>query len=200
MTPLQTLTAPGILPNSHVQPWQWQMLPSSAAAAGRAGAATYYTGKPCRRKHMAYRSTSNQACALCAAENRRDKPADARARQNEQMRQWRTRNIDDQRARERSYHVADRERSRERARQYQRDNPEKVCAAVKARARRNRLATPAWADLVAIKAFYLACPKGMHVDHIIPLRGKNICGLHVLENLQYLDAVENIRKGNRWDG
>lgn len=57
--------------------------------------------------------------------------------------------------------------------------------------------TPKWADLKAIEQFYINCPKGYHVDHIIPLQGKNVRGLHVLENLQYLPALENIRKGNK---
>jgi hypothetical protein len=57
--------------------------------------------------------------------------------------------------------------------------------------------TPKWADLKAIEQFYINCPKGYHVDHIIPLQGKNIRGLHTLDNLQYLPAIENIRKGNR---
>ena len=56
--------------------------------------------------------------------------------------------------------------------------------------------TPAWANLNDIKEIYQNCPKGFHVDHIIPLRGTTVSGLHVKENLQYLSAIDNIRKRN----
>jgi hypothetical protein len=83
---------------------------------------------------------------------------------------------------------------------YYKQFPEKG-AAKTAKYRASRLkATPLWiteTQLIEIQEIYFKCPKGYHVDHIIPLQGKNVRGLHVPWNLQYLPAKENQRKSNR---
>lgn len=56
---------------------------------------------------------------------------------------------------------------------------------------------PKWVDLNEIVAVYDSRPKGHHVDHIIPINGPNVCGLHVPWNLQYLKPKDNIAKGNK---
>lgn len=35
-----------------------------------------------------------------------------------------------------------------------------------------------------------------HVDHIVPLKGHNVCGLHIWNNFAVIPKVNNLRKGN----
>lgn len=56
--------------------------------------------------------------------------------------------------------------------------------------------TPKWAQVCDIFNFYDSCPEGHHVDHVIPIQGKTVSGLHVLNNLQYLPVKANLSKSN----
>lgn len=61
--------------------------------------------------------------------------------------------------------------------------------------------TPPWADLEKIKEIYrLAAELGMTVDHVVPLQGELVSGLHVHINLQLLCGRENSAKGNKFHG
>ena len=70
-----------------------------------------------------------------------------------------------------------------------------------------KLSQPFWlseSQLKEIEMFYwlaadlkTTCGETYHVDHIVPLQGKNVCGLHVPWNLQILPADVNIRKSNK---
>jgi hypothetical protein len=63
-----------------------------------------------------------------------------------------------------------------------------------------------WANQEAIAAFYakaalLTRTTGrIHVvDHIIPLKGRTVSGLHVENNLRIVERFENARKSNKWE-
>lgn len=69
-------------------------------------------------------------------------------------------------------------------------------------------ATPSWLtekQLRDIQIIYTACTKvtertgkSHHVDHIVPLQGKNVCGLHVPWNLAIIPASMNLAKSNTY--
>lgn len=115
-----------------------------------------------------------------------------------------------------------RQKDREAAKLYRAKNKEKVAASKKQYAVKNKvkinaavakreaaklLRTPKWLsedDLWMIEqAYELAALRtklfgfAWHVDHVLPLQGKTVSGLHVPINLQVIPGVENVKKGNR---
>lgn len=76
---------------------------------------------------------------------------------------------------------------------------------VKARYRAALLqAMPPWVDREAIRQIFKLAKlesdkrgETLHVDHIVPLQGESVCGLHVPWNLQILTGFENRSKRNR---
>ena len=82
--------------------------------------------------------------------------------------------------------------------------PQKIQARTNAYRALMRSRQPAWANQRYINLFYQiaqleskATGKIVEVDHIYPLRGKTVCGLHVEDNMQLLFKSDNCRKGNR---
>jgi hypothetical protein len=78
--------------------------------------------------------------------------------------------------------------------------PWKGVAKIAAYNARKKQACPSWTDLDVIEKIYAGCPDGHDVDHIVPLKGEVVCGLHVPWNLQYLPLGENRRKKNKFEG
>jgi hypothetical protein len=88
--------------------------------------------------------------------------------------------------------------AKQNARQWRAANPRHHLALTNAHKKAIKLRTPPWANMSAIVEVYKKCPAGCQVDHVIPLRGDTVSGLHVAGNLQYLLAAENRAKSNKF--
>lgn len=93
-----------------------------------------------------------------------------------------------------------RERRVAAANRWKKRNPGKVNHYTAERRASKLDRTPEWINPESLKEIYINCPKDKTVDHIIPLNNKNVSGLHVPWNLQYLTMSENSIKQAKFDG
>lgn len=98
------------------------------------------------------------------------------------------------------------EHNRKAGKKWAANNKPRRLASVRARQLAKRLRTPAWADKGKILSFYeeaarLTGETGVphEVDHIVPLQGALVSGLHVHQNLRVVSRSENRSKQNRWE-
>lgn len=186
-------------------------MPLTSTEAKRLGLSMYFTGVPCKNGHVTSRYASSAECFFC----RKDKNASPaiRAKQVEWSiknhkqllsvgKERYQRNKNWQQLRTQAKYVNNKDKVIETNNRWVANNPEKMRLIIRNRNKLRKLIVrqqrPKWADLQKIRHTYDNCPNGYHVDHVIPLRGKMVCGLHVETNLQYMPALENIKKSNKF--
>jgi hypothetical protein len=97
-------------------------------------------------------------------------------------------------------------RSAAKSKEWRARNQDHCRARCRARKAAKLKRTPAWSDSQAIEALYAEARLleeltgiQFHVDHIVPMQGELVSGLHVEANLQLLMAHENLSKSNKFD-
>lgn len=223
--------------------------PASRKQALEDGVDRYFTGRPCKNGHIAFRWTDEGKCSECRKEYRRKtylRNKDAHAKR---CAQWREQNREayssymKKRYRQRREQVLDYQKDRywadredylkkQRARQrankayfkdynseYYENNKHRIAYNKAEWKRKNKAknaemtrryqaaklrAMPRWVSQAELLAIYEQSTRLTretkivhHVDHIIPLQGSAVCGLHVPWNLQIITATENLKKSNK---
>lgn len=124
---------------------------------------------------------------------------------NKSSKAWNVKNKEKHSELNRKWYVENKEHHLANSKEWYKSNKHRKLETVTAREKRCILATPTWADRELIKELYALAKKlteqtGVphEVDHIIPLQGKNVSGLHTQDNLQVITAEENRRKSNKF--
>lgn len=185
------------------------------------GLTKYFTGKPCKHGHISARYISGH-CIECSLEYRSsDEQKDKRKQYNldnaEYIKQrthiYYKQNKDQIIQHKNDYYEQFPEKRVESSKKYRNNNKKLIKrwrgqnngvinAYTAQRYARKLQATPAWVDLEKIKVIYeqsSITTEPTHVDHVIPLQGEIVCGLHVEYNLQIITPQENIKKSNKID-
>ena len=187
-------------------------LPKTRAEAKATGAKYYFTGEPCKHGHIAPRKTKG-ACVECL----KVEWAQAAETRAEYFREYNRK--DAVREKKHGWYLDNREQViqaaatrpasvlREYRNAWKEANKTQVLADNKVRRRKHRDATPPWLtrkQKSEIRQLYQTAitmtqttGEQYVVDHIVPLRGEEVCGLHVPWNLRVITQEENLKKSNK---
>lgn len=165
--------------------------------AKKLGYRTYTPIKPCNKCHSSFRYTSNGKCVQCSKKyqssmsNKRRTEINQkyRLKNKEKMRSWDSSNSDKQKEYQRRYIISHPEY-------------ESTRSSIQRAKKLERL--PKWANIKKIELIYTKCKEltkiigePHEVDHIIPLNGEFVSGLHVEYNLRIVSKRENRIKSNK---
>lgn len=186
--------------------------PKTRKEAQESGSRYYFTGLPCKHGHIAPRKTKG-ACVDCLRvewQNSNEKRAEYFTAYNKQEAVKEAKSMWYEANKEQVINAA-KTRPVEQLRAYRNtwkeNNKTQVRADTKARRRKHREATPKWLSRKQkseIRQLYqiaitMTQTTGEQyvVDHIVPLRSHEVCGLHVPWNLRVITQEENLKKSNK---
>lgn len=173
------------------------------------GLKAYYTGVPCKHGHTSERQVSSRVCLECQKSRTKSWKKSNRQKQKDYWQKYYLEHREGLIDSSKSWRSENLKRRKEYDRQYKKTNRQKVNHhnSLRRAARINR--TPKWLtneDLKKIEAAYLVSEylerltgRPYHVDHIAPLQGRFVSGLHVPSNLRVISAKENLSKGNKYE-
>ena len=162
-------------------------LPKTRQEAREIESKSYFTGLFCKQGHVAKRWTATGNCSEC---------------QRAHTKQWSNANPEKVQSYFQSKEMV--EKRKEYAKDFYRKNRDYYIAKDASRRAYKLLAKTQWGQ-EGVRAFYKKAKElqqqnpsvKYHVDHIIPLAGDNVCGLHNQFNLQILTAQQNWKKGKK---
>ena len=182
--------------------------PKTRKEAKEVGAKFYFTGLPCTQGHVALRKTKGVCTACLKAEwtksnaIRAEKPKSTAAKLS--GKRYYERNREQVIARANARPTAEKNAYKKN---WKLRNPLWAKADARSRRRKHRQATPRWltdiqkAEMRNLYMYAVTLTKTTGeryvVDHIVPLRGKEVCGLHVPWNLRVITHAENLKKSNK---
>ena len=149
----------------------------------------------CREAHRKYSERNREKIRARSLESRETKPELNRSIQK----RYRDKNKEKLKKVQSVYREFNRDICNKRIQKWAKNNAHKITAYLANRRSRKILATPIWIDKILVEDIYLEAKyQQMEVDHIVPLRSKEVCGLHWEGNLQLLTRRKNSEKGNRY--
>jgi len=178
---------------------------TSRKEAREKGLKTYFTGVPCKNGHVSERNVNDCCCKKCAIIHTTRWINNNRKKHSSYGITHQKNNKDARKIRDVRYRERNRVRLRERNLKWNKEHSDYCAMLASNRRARKKNAMLNGIDNKEIQKFYILArtltdETGIihHVDHIVPLSGENVCGLHVPWNLQVIQETSNLQKGNRF--
>jgi hypothetical protein len=152
------------------------------------------------------KSGRHAQCKVCRKSYNKKRYENNTDKIKEMSQEYRRNNKEQKSKKSKETYIKNKEAIKKQVKKYKIDNKGKIRKHTAKRRAIKKQASVSWGNQKIISNIYeeainLEQQTGIkhHVDHIIPLQGKTVCGLHVEKNLQILTAKENLAKHNKFE-